>query len=101
MYLYMHPSIDNVQKQSLIRKKNLFKLINTQLLCLIPTHLTVVLPLRLLQLVPQLLRLRRQPRVEQPELLALLLRLLQLRLQLGLELPGSLLEGMKIGFSGI
>ena len=52
----------------------------------------MVLPLRLFQLVPQLLRLRRQPRVEQPELLALLLRLLQLRLQLGLELPGSLLE---------
>ena len=52
----------------------------------------MVFSLRLLQLVPQLLRLCRQPRVEQPELLALLLRLLQLRLQLGLELPGSLLE---------
>ena len=57
----------------------------------IVTHLAMVFPLRLLQLVPELLCLRGQSGVEKPELFALLLRLLQLRLQLGLQLAGSLL----------
>ncbi len=58
-------------------------------------YLAVVLPLTLLQLVLGLLALHLQPPVEQLELLAALLALLKLRLQLGLQLAGTLLQNSK------